>query len=96
MVQLRDGQWHRVNEAGDGWEVAPQHVVGTTEPSAPFEGMLWYDTTNDAPKFYNGTAFVEVSGGGGGGGTVETEDPVEGDGDTATPVTLTDTAKHSA
>ena len=94
VVQLRDGQWHRVNEAGDGWEVAPQHVVGATEPSAPFEGMLWYDTTNDAPKFYNGTAFVEVSGGGG-AGTVETEDPVEGDGETATPVTLTDTAKHS-
>ena len=40
-------------------------------------------------------AFVEVSGGGGGAGTVETEDPVEGDGETATPVTLTDTAKHS-
>ena len=32
---------------------------------------------------------------GGGLSTVNTEDPVEGDGSTATPVTLTDTAKHS-
>ena len=96
VLQLRDGVWYKVNAAGDGWEIAPQHAVSATEPSSPFEGMLWYDTTNNAPKFYNGTAFVEVSGGGGGGaGTVETEDPVEGDGETATPVTLTDTAKHS-
>ena len=32
---------------------APQHAVSATEPSSPFKGMLWYDTTNNAPKFYN-------------------------------------------
>jgi len=32
----------------------------TTAPSSPVEWQLWYDTTNDVLKVYNGTAWVEV------------------------------------
>jgi len=34
----------------------------TTAPSSPVEWQLWYDTTNDVLKVYNGTAWVEVGG----------------------------------
>jgi hypothetical protein len=32
--------------------------VGTTAPTAPAEGDLWYDSTNDLLKAYNGTAWA--------------------------------------
>lgn len=34
--------------------------VGTSAPSAPAEGDLWYDSTNDLLKTFNGTVWVEA------------------------------------
>lgn len=34
--------------------------VGSTAPSSPAEGDLWYDSSNDALKAYNGTAWGAV------------------------------------
>ena len=39
-----------------GWEVA------ATEPSNPYEGQGWYDTTSNSLKLYNGTAFASLTG----------------------------------
>lgn len=35
-------------------------VVSATKPTAPFEGLLWRDTSNDVLKQYNGNKFVSV------------------------------------
>jgi len=37
------------------------HYKGATAPASPVEGDLWYDTSADALKSYNGSAFVKVS-----------------------------------
>ena len=71
-VSLRDKRLRRVNAAGDAWEDIPGHVISATAPPNPFEGQAWYDTGNDAVKFFNGTSFVEVTGGGGMGGVDQT------------------------
>mgnify|MGYP003149569264 FL=1 len=34
---------------------------GTSSPSNTATGKLWYDTTNAKMKYYNGSAWVEVS-----------------------------------
>ena len=69
-VSLYEGRLRRVNTAGDDWDDIPGHVISATAPSTGlFDGMLWYDTANDALKAYDGSAFNEISGGGGGGGT---------------------------
>ena len=39
-----------------GWEVA------AIEPSSPYEGQGWYDTTSNSLKLYNGTAFASLTG----------------------------------
>lgn len=33
----------------------------TTNPSAPVEGQIWYNNTTKTPKFYDGTAVVDLS-----------------------------------
>ena len=35
--------------------------AGTSAPSNTATGKLWYDTTNSKMKYYNGSAWVEVS-----------------------------------
>ena len=35
--------------------------AGTSSPSNTATGKLWYDTTNAKMKYYNGSAWVEVS-----------------------------------
>ena len=37
-----------------------QFEAGTTQPADPVEGMLWYDSTANALKLYNGTAWVAL------------------------------------
>ena len=37
---------------------ADKYVVSATEPASPTEGMLWYDTSADIMKVYNGSTFV--------------------------------------
>ena len=64
VVTVRGGKIRRVNSAGDGWEEVPGHVIAATEPAARFEGLLWYDTSLNVLKHYNGTAFVAVAGSG--------------------------------
>jgi len=36
--------------------------IGATAPTAPYEGALWYDTTNDELKTYDGTVWSSGSG----------------------------------
>ena len=70
VISLSDGRVRRVNAAADGWEDVPGHIVSATAPSTGlFEGLLWWDTTNDELKGYDGSAFNAVGSGGGGGGT---------------------------
>jgi hypothetical protein len=38
-------------------DFADTYVVSPTEPSSPVEGMLWFDTTTDIMKVYNGSSF---------------------------------------
>lgn len=41
---------------GSNWTVTVNDVkVGATAPANPTEGMVWYDTTNDILKMYDGT-----------------------------------------
>ena len=51
--------WTRGTGAGNaGWRLYGIHV-GSTAPSAPFDGMMWSDTgTDDRLKRYNGSAWV--------------------------------------
>lgn len=37
---------------------ADKYVVSATEPASPTEGMLWYDTSADIMKVYDGSSFV--------------------------------------
>ena len=62
VVTVRAGKIRRVNSVGDGWEDVPGHVIAATEPAARFEGLLWYDTSLNILKHYNGTSFVAVAG----------------------------------
>ena len=63
-VSLRGGKIQRVNTAGNGWEEVPGHVIGAAEPSTGlFEGMLWYDTTNEEYQVYDGSDFVDIAAG---------------------------------
>jgi hypothetical protein len=34
-----------------------QYTISATEPSSPTEGMLWFDTSTDTMKVYNGSSF---------------------------------------
>ncbi len=36
---------------------ADSYVVSATEPPSPIEGMLWFDTSTDTMKVYNGSSF---------------------------------------
>jgi len=39
---------------------ADTYFVGATAPSSPTEGDLWFDTTNDIMKVYDGSGFVNA------------------------------------
>jgi hypothetical protein len=38
-------------------DFADKYVVSATEPASPTEGMLWFDTSTDTMKVYNGSSF---------------------------------------
>ena len=60
-VSLRDGKLQRVNSAGDDWEEVPGHVASAIEPTTGlFDGLIWYDTANDALMAYDGSDFASV------------------------------------
>lgn len=62
VIAINGGNWWKVNELGTEWQRADGHIVAATEPTTGlFTGMLWYDTTSDTPKFYDGTNFQEIT-----------------------------------
>ena len=48
VVAIFEGKLQRVNSAGDAWVDVPGWVISATEPSDPFDGMGWYDTSTDS------------------------------------------------
>jgi len=42
---------------------AQEYAISATAPTSPSEGDLWYDSTNNVLKFYNGTSFASISAG---------------------------------
>jgi len=49
------GEWINSDQTGGGTSV----TVGTTEPTGPATGDLWFDTTDDSLYVYTGAAWVE-------------------------------------
>ena len=45
------------NNLTDVNNFANRYQISASTPSSPTEGMLWYDSTNDVMKVYNGNAF---------------------------------------
>ena len=39
---------------------ANEYKIASSAPSSPSEGHLWYDSTNNVIKFYNGSSWVEA------------------------------------
>ena len=42
---------------------ANEYKIGSTSPSSPSAGDLWYDTANDQLKFYDGSNFIQIASG---------------------------------
>ena len=42
---------------------AQEYTISATAPASPSEGDLWYDSTNNVLKFYDGTSFASISAG---------------------------------
>ena len=61
-----NGVWTLTFQNSSGVEktsiLSPGWVVAAVEPSSPYEGQGWYDTTSNSLKLYNGTAFVSLTG----------------------------------
>jgi hypothetical protein len=55
-LNLADRKLYSKNNSGNVVPIGAAYV-GTTAPTAPAEGDLWYDSTNDLLKAYNGTAW---------------------------------------
>ena len=62
-ISLRGAKLQRVNDAGDGWEEIPGHVIAAAEPTETFEGQLWYDTANNMLMVGDGSSFSAIGGG---------------------------------
>ena len=70
VVSVRGGKLRHVNSTGAAWVDVPGHHIGTAEPPVAdrFLGQLWLDTSspnNLSLKAWDGTAYVEISGGAG-------------------------------
>ena len=61
-----NGVWTLTFQNSSGVEktsiLSPGWVVAAVEPSSPYEGQGWYDTTSNSLKLYNGTAFASLTG----------------------------------
>ena len=42
---------------------ANEYKIASSAPSSPSEGDLWYDTTNNQLKFYDGSNFIQIASG---------------------------------
>jgi len=42
---------------------ANEYKIGSTSPSSPSEGDLWYDNVNNQLKFYDGSNFIQIASG---------------------------------
>ncbi len=52
-----------------------QRIVNlSTDPASGFSGEVYYNSTSNKLRFYNGTAWADVSSGGGGGSGVTVSD----------------------
>ena len=40
---------------------ADEYTIASSAPGSPSEGDLWYDSTNNVLKFYNGSSFAQLS-----------------------------------
>ena len=64
LTDVSDGQVLAYDDASGEWVNTDQTggstvTVGTTQPSNPATGDMWFDTTDDSLYVYDGSAFVE-------------------------------------
>ena len=48
---------------GDVNRYANEYTIASSAPSSPSEGDLWYDSTNNALKYYTGSTWASISAG---------------------------------
>lgn len=58
-LNLADRKLYSKNNSGTVVQIGSPYVSGTA-PSSPAEGDLWYDSTNDLLKSFNGTSWVSA------------------------------------
>ena len=52
--------WINIDANNEISNTLPWPTISATAPTNPTEWQLWYDTTNDVLKAYNGTSWIEV------------------------------------
>ena len=66
-AEFANGVWTLIFQNASGVEdtadLPPGWVVAATEPTSPYTGLGWYDTTAGSLKIHNGSSFQSLTGG---------------------------------
>jgi len=57
-----DNNFIAINDQIDGADTS-SNAIGSSQPSDPQAGDIWFDTDNNIVYMYNGSAFVEMPSG---------------------------------